>query len=138
MSNSIKLSKPNRPLFIWIVTAVNIIFAVILLATSFKGRQWGIPAAQIAFWALLGLGICVSTLLTWFGSRYGRNAMLALITIYLGLVLLQSVQGITWAANSTHGDGYMIRVVGRAVFAVLWLIANYWLLLGRRARIFFA
>lgn len=128
----------RRPLSIWILTIFNILFAVILMAAAFKGPAWGLPEGQAIFWGILGLGISLAAQLAWAGSRWGRNILLALLTLYLGLLLVQNLRDIAWAVDWSSDDAYIRREVLRAAFAVLWLAANYWLLLGKRARRFYS
>lgn len=137
MSQVIRISKPNRPLSVSIPVAVNILIAVILLAKSFKGIEWGYPAVQVGSWAVLALGISTSSFLAWMGSRYARNALLVLLTLYLGLLFLQSMRTIAWANNWSYDDHYTTQSIFWAAFSIVWLAANWWLLLSRRARMFF-
>ena len=138
MGEVVTVSKPKRPVAVWIITAVNTLLAIILLATSFRGGDLGASTPQVAFWAVLGLALWVSTASTWWGSRQGRNVMLVLITLYLGLLLVQTFQIMNWVQNWSTNEDYMPRYILRSVFAVVWLVANWWLLLGKHARGFFA
>ena len=130
MNQVTSISKPNRPLTVSIPIAIDIVIAVALLTGSFKGFGWGWPAPQVASWAVLGLGISTSSFLAWMGSRYARNALLVLLTFYLGLLFAQSVQ--------TYDDSYTAQSALWAAFSVVLLVTNWWLLLNRRARMFFA
>lgn len=137
MNQSTSTARPRRPLAVWIAAGGDIVLATFVLAWSFRGIELGFPAVQVAFWALLGIGITVSALLAGMGSRYGSYATLALITVYLVLLLAGSVQAISWAQNWSTNEMYMWRAGAYAAFAVIWLVANYWLLLGKRARAFY-
>jgi hypothetical protein len=138
MGEVVTVAKPKRPLAVWITTAINTVLAIILLASSFRGGDWDLPALQVAFWAVLGLAIWISALSTWWGSRNGRNVMLVLVTVYLGLVLVQTVQTIKWMQDWSMNESYMLRYLLRIVLVFAWLVANYWLLLGKRTRAYFA
>jgi hypothetical protein len=138
MSQVIRISKPNRPLSVSLLIVGNVFIAIILLAKGFKGVEWGYPVWQAASWAILALAISTSSFLAWMGSRYARNALLAALTLYLGLLFLQSVQTIIWANNWSYDDRYTTQSAYWAAFSVVWLAANWWLLLSRRARMFFA
>jgi hypothetical protein len=128
----------RRPLSVWILTIVNVLIAIVLIAASFKGEGWGFPKAQVAFWGLLGIGISISAHMAWYGSRLGRNLLLILSTVYLGVLLFSGLRTIAWV-NTWAGDA---RVMTRAIlwvgFALVMLAANYLFLLGKRAREFYS
>ena len=130
-------ARSKRPLSVWVLTLCDTLIAVILLAASFKGSAWGVPVGQVIFWGALGLGISFSASLAWMGSRYARNVLLLLIAVYCGLVLIHSVQAVSWGLEMNNND-YVVTETMRGAFALLWIAANFWLLLGRRARAFFA
>jgi len=138
MGEVVTLAKPKRPFSVWLAATINTVLAIILLATSFKGGDWGVSAPRVAFWALLGLAIWISTLSAWWGSRQGRNVMLALMTFYLGSVLLAVMPLIGAAREGLGNDAIMLRLVGRLAFSLACLVANWWLLLAKRPRAFFA
>jgi hypothetical protein len=137
-SEPVSLPKRTRPLSVWVLTVLNVLIAIVLIAASFKGEDWGFPRAQVAFWGLLGIAISIAAHMTWFGSRRGRNLLLGFSTIYLGVLLFQGLQTIAWV-NTWSGDEHiMTRAIGWVAFAVICLVANYRFLLGKRARAFFA
>lgn len=149
MSEVVTISKPKRPFSVWLITGGNTLLAVFVLASSFKGSDWSIPAPQVALWVVLGLALWISTASTWLGSRWGRVIMLALITLYMGAILVGAIgqisHEVTVQSSLTEqgrhystSSAYMIRLVGRAAYSLAWLVANYWLLFGKRARAFFA
>ena len=138
MGNVVTLSKPKRPLSVWLAAAINTVFAIILLATSFKGGDWAVPAPQVAFWAGLGLAIWISTLAAWWGSHWGRNIMLVLITFYLGSVLFAAVQLIGDIRTGLGDETYLLRYSGRLAFCLACLVANWWLLFSKAARAYYA
>jgi len=138
MSQRARISKPNRPLSVWIATGGNLLLATWILAWSFAGLQMSFPGMQVFSWAVLALGITISSLLAWMGSRHARNIMLGLVTIYLGFLLVGSVRSIFWAQNWWVSEEYAIRMTAYAAFAAAWLVANYWLLLGKRARTYYS
>jgi len=136
----------KRPLFVWIMTIFDSLFAgVFLLAACFRlyanptfsGVEY--PMAQIVFWGILGLGICTSAQLAWYGSRYARNTLLALMTIYLGLAIWQNIVNFVWVSNSAFDQEPFIRQqVLETARSILWLAANFWFLRGRRAKGFYS
>ena len=149
VEQAVSLARPKRPFSVWLIAAGNTALAIFLLASSFKAGDWNIPAQQIAFWAVLGLALWISTVSTWLGSRWGRVVMLALVTLFMGAVLVQAVGLIMFEAkiqsdtvaggwHYSVSDAYMMRLVGRAAYSLAWLIANYWLLFSKRARAFYA
>ena len=136
----------KRPLFVWIMTIFDSLFAgVFLLAACFRlyanpifsGVEYSM--AQIVLWGILGLGICLSAQLAWYGSRYGRNTLLALMTVYLGLAIWQNISILFWVSDSAWDEGSFIRQqVLESARSVLWLAANFWFLCGRRAKGFYS
>jgi hypothetical protein len=136
MSKDAVVSK--RPLAIWVLTVVNVLIAVILIAASFKGEDWGFPRAQVAFWGLLGIGISISAHMAWFGSRLGRNLLLLLSTVYLGMLLFQNVWTIAFVSQLPDAERALTHAILLAAFAVACLAANFFFLLGKRARAFYA
>ena len=138
MGDVVTVARPKRPLSVWLAAAINTALAIILLATSFKGGDWAVPAPQIAFWAVLGLAIWISTLSAWWGSRWGRNVMLVLVTFYLGSVLVAAVPLIGEASYRLDNDAIMLRLSARVAISLAFLVANYWLVFSKRARSWFA
>jgi len=136
----------KRPLFVWIMTIFDSLFAgIFLLAASFRllanptfsGIDY--PIGQIVFWGILGFGICLSAQLAWFGSRYARNALLGLMTVYLGMAIWQNISILFWVSDSAWDEGSFIRQqVLESVRSILWLAANFWFLRGRRAKGFYS
>jgi hypothetical protein len=63
---------------------------------------------------------------------------LALLTIFLGLIVAQSAMFISWAQDTGYRGSPAAWAIARAALSVVWLVANYMLLFGRRARLFFA
>jgi len=137
---------PKRPLFVWVMTIFDSLFGgIFLLAACFRlyanpvfsGIEYSM--AQIVFWGALGLGICLSAQLAWFGSRYGRNTLLALMTVYLGLAIWQNIANLVWVSDSAWDEGSFIRQqILESVRSVLWIAANFWFLCGRRAKGFYS
>lgn len=126
----------KRPLSLWVLPIANGLLAVLMIAASFTATDAGYTTGQAVFTGLVGLGISISAHLTWFGRRYGRNLLLALLTLFLGLLLIQSVRTVAWAVDVGYEGALFSRAVAWAVFSVIWLAVNYWLLLSRRARTF--
>lgn len=137
MGEVVTISKPKRPFAVWLAAAINTVLVILVLTASFMSGILSVPAAQLAFWVALALAIWFSTLSAWWGSRQGRNVMLAIITFYLGWVLVAAVQQIGEAREGLGNDAYMLRLVGRFLFSLGCLIANWWLLFNKRARAWF-
>lgn len=128
---------PKRPLSIWVLSIANGLLAIFLIGTSLNAAAAGYTTGQAVFSGLVGLGISISAHMTWFGKRYGRNLLLALLTIFLGLLFVQSIRTIAWGIDVGYDGPYVSRAVSWAVFSLLWLAVNYWLLLRRRTRAFY-
>ena len=134
----VSLPSRKRPLSVWLLAVGNGVLAIFLIASSLMAEDRGFTSSQAAFNGIIGLAISICAHATWFGYRYGRNALLALITVYLGLLCIQSVQAISWAVDVGYAGSFLSWAVARAVVSFLWLVVNYWFLLRKRARMFFA
>ena len=134
----VSLTRPKRPRSVWVLAVANGLLAIFMIASSLMAESRGFTSSQAAFNGIVGLAISICAHATWFGYRYGRNLLLALITAYLGLLCIQSVQTIAWAIDTGYGGSILSWAVARAVLSFLWLVVNYWFLLGKRARAFYA
>jgi hypothetical protein len=138
MSNdNVPVGRSKRPLSVWVLCIGNGLLAAFLIATSLVAEDRGFSGVQAAVAGISGLGISIAAHATWFGSRIGRKVLIGLLTLFLGLLIAQSVMVIVWAAET----GYHARVVDaawtRAALSLVWLCANYLLLFGNKAKAFF-
>jgi hypothetical protein len=131
-------TRPKRPRSVWVLAVANGLLAVFMIASSLMAEDRGFTSSQAAFNGIVGLAISISAHATWFGYRYGRNLLLALITVYLGLLCIQSVQTVAWAIDMGYGGSLLSWAVARTLLSILWLAVNYWFLLGKQARAFYA
>lgn len=138
-AEAVQFSRPRRPLGVWVMTVFDSLVAgVSLLTAVFKGWEY-VPDGFIVLWTILGLGICISAHVAWYGNRKGRNMLLILMTVYLGLMLVGNVRYIGWALGGDLDEEWYLGQVYLALGAIVWLVANYWLLLlGRRAKAFYS
>ncbi len=136
--NIVILPKPERPTSVWLLAISNGVLAAFLIATSLVAEDHGYSAGQAAFTGITGLGVSISAHATWYGYRYGRIVLLALLTIFLGLVFVHSAQTINWAVETQSRGSFFQWAVARAILSAVWLFVNYWFLLGKRARMFFS
>jgi hypothetical protein len=98
----------------------------------------GYSVGQAVFVGIAGLGISIAAHATWYGSRWGRLALLALLTVVLGLLIVQSVMYIDWADDVGY-NGRAVSVASvRAALSLAWLVLNYIFLFRKPARVFFA
>ena len=139
MSNdTIVTVRAKRPLSVWVLCIINGLLAAFLIASSFIAEDRGYSSGQAAFVGIAGLVISIAAHATWYGYRWGRLALLALLTVVLGLLIVQSVMYIDWADDA----GFLGRTVTiawlRAALSLAWLLANYIFLLRKPARMFFA
>jgi hypothetical protein len=74
---------------------------------------------------------------TWFGNRIGRKVLIALLTVFLGLLIAQSVMVIVWAVETGYHSRLVDAAWTRASLSVGWLCINYLLLFGNKAKAFF-
>jgi hypothetical protein len=135
---TVRIPSSKRPLSIWFLSIANGLLAILMIAKSFTATDIGFTTGQAVFIGVVGLGLSISAHMTWFGKRYGRNLLLALLTLFLGLLLAQSVRTIAWAVDVNYQGAILSYAISWAVFSVVWLAVNYWLLFGRRARDFYA
>jgi hypothetical protein len=137
-----ELPRPKRPIGVWGMTVIDLVFAgIFLLAACFRSFNYhlGYPARAVVVWGVLGFAICFTAQLAWYGSRYGRAALLALMTIYLGFALAQNANYLLWAMQEHVNNADFVRhQIFEALRSVVWLAANFWFLTGRRTRGFYA
>jgi hypothetical protein len=135
--------RQKRPVGVWGMTIIDGLFAGVYLVAEFfrmisHPGYFGVSTAQVVLWGVAGLAICMAAQLTWYGSRHGRTALLALMTVFLGFVLLDNAKYFVWAVDQWPDNDVLIRqqVVG-AIRSLVWLAANFWFLTGRRTKGFF-
>jgi hypothetical protein len=139
MSNdTIVTVRAKRPLSIWVLCIINGLLAAFLIASCIIAESRGYSGWQAAFVGIAGLLISIAAHATWYGFRWGRSALLTLLTVVLGLLIVQSVMYIDWAADA----GFLGRAVTAAWFrtglSLAWLALNFIFLFRKRARMFFA
>lgn len=127
---------PKRPLSVWLITSGNYLFAAVMIATSFMAEAKGFTAGQAAIPGILGLGIALASVATWYGYRTGRLVLLILLTIFLGLLITQSIMYIDWADKHRYPWGVNLAIF-RLIGSLIWLALNWVFLFRKRARAFF-
>jgi len=127
----------KRPLSVWVLCLGNGVLAVFLIATSLVAEDRGFASWQAAISGICGLGVTLSAHATWFGNRLARTVLLAFITVFLGLVVLQSALTIIWAVDVGYQGPILSAAFTRLCLSLLWLVVNYVFLLSKRARVFF-
>lgn len=126
-----------RPLSVWILCLINGAVAVVLIATAILSQMRGWPVATAAFYGGIGLALGLAAHTTWFGYRWGRLALLALLTVLIGLMAFYSIWVIGWSLDNNYtGDAYATAWL-RLIAALAWLAANYIFLFRKPARMFF-
>lgn len=136
--NIVVLPRPERPTSVWLLTICNGVLAAFLIASSLIAEDRGFSAGQAAFTGIVGLGVSISAHATWYGYRYGRIVLLALLTVFLGLVIAHSATTINWAVQTQYRGSVFHWAVARAILSIVWLFVNYWFLFDKRARMFFS
>ncbi len=129
-------SSRKRPLSIWVLWIGNGILAAFLIAASFVAEDRGFTVWQAAISGVCGLAISISAHAMWYGNRKGRLALLVFLTLFLGLLIVQSL--IMIQRSDSMGSSANPADVLRFALSIAWLFANYWFLLRKRARMFFA
>ena len=127
----------KRPLSVWVLTVLNGLFAIVLIAVGFIAQSRGYSAGQAAFNGLFGLAISLAAHATWYGYRWGRLALLVLLTVFLGQLIVWSVMVINWSEDTGYRGPIVDQAMMRAFGSIIWLGANWLLLFGKRARMFF-
>ncbi len=138
MSNDNVVGVGKRPLSVWILCIINWLLAAFLIASGFVAVSRGYSVAQAAFVGIAGLVISIAAHATWYGSRWGRLALLALLTVFLGLLIAQSVMYIDWADDVGYSGRGVNAAILRAALSLAWLVLNYIFLFRKPARTFFA
>ncbi len=128
----------KRPLAVWVLCFGNGLLAAFLIASSLIAEDRGYAPWQAAISGLCGLGLTLSAHAAWFGYRLGRNGLLAIVTVFLGLVVLQSAMTLLWAWDNGYQGPLAGAAFTRFCLSLLWLIVNYGFFLNSRARVFFA
>jgi hypothetical protein len=131
--DKIVMLRAKRPLSVWIVCLANGILAVFVIGSTIKLRGHGYPGGMIANGMLSAIAITLAAHATWYGYRYGRLALLGILTWYLGLVVVQSVMTIAGAAPVTSVTADWLRIG----ISLIWLGANAAVLYSPKARAFF-
>lgn len=136
------MARVKRPLGVWAMTVIDAVFAgIFLIAACFRALNYHLdyPGPTIAAWGVIGLAVCVTAQMAWFGSRYGRTVLLALMTVYLGFALFQNANYLLWAMREEiDNTGFLRQQIMEGVRSLVWLAANFWFLTGRRTRGFYA
>jgi hypothetical protein len=129
-------ARVKRPVSVWILIVLNWILGAFLIAAAFKAADLGYSAGQAAVSAVFGLGISLAAHLTWFGYRWGRLALLVLLTIFLGQIIVWSIMVINWSEQTGYRGPISDLAMMRAVGSVVWLAVNWIVLYGKRVRAF--
>lgn len=128
----------KRPLSVWVLCLGNGLLAVFLIASSLIAEDRGYAPWQAAISGICGLGVTLSAHACWFGNRWARNILLVLITVFLGLIVLQSAMTLLWALEAGYQGPIAGAALTRFCLSLLWLIVNYGFLHSKRARVFFS
>jgi hypothetical protein len=138
MSNhNVVVVRGRRPLSVWVLSISNGLLAVFMIATSIVAEDRGYTSGQAAFVGVTGVLISIAAHTTWYGYRWGRLALLVLLTLFLGLLVVQSAMVVAWANEIGLRTPLVDVAIVRAGLSLVWLALNYIFLLGRQARVFF-
>lgn len=139
MSNdTIVTVRTQRPLSVWVLCILNGLLAAFLIATSLVAENRGYSSGQAAFVGIAGLLISIAAHATWYGYRWGRLALLALLTIALAPTIAHEAAVISNGADVDYYDGPVREAIVRAALLLVWLALNFIFLFRKRARMFFA
>lgn len=138
MSNdNVVIVRGRRPLSVWVLCILNGVLAAFLIASSIVAEDRGYSGGQAAIAGIAGVLISIAAHTTWFGYRWGRLALVLLLTLFLGLLFVQSVMLIAWANEHGYRADFVDAAFVRAGLSLAWLVVNYIFLFGRRARKFY-
>jgi hypothetical protein len=138
MANDNVIVRGPRPLSIWVLAIGNGLLAVFMITTSLLAEDRGFSSGQAAFVGITGVLISLAAHATWFGYRGGRLALVVLLTVFPGLLIVQSLMVISWANEVGYRAPFIDAAMLRVGLSLVWLALNYIFLFGRRARKFFA
>jgi len=127
----------KRPVAIWSLALANGVLAAFLIGASLVAEEHGYQPWQAAISGLCGIGITLSAHATWYGYRLGRTGLLALLTLFLGLMVVQSAAVLVWALQTGYQGPLAAAAFTRLLLSLIWLLVNYGFLLGKRMRSFF-
>lgn len=131
------VARAKRPLSVWGLVILNWALAAFLIAVSFKAEDLGYSSGQAALSGLFGLAISLAAHLTWFGYRWGRLALVLLLTVFLGQIIVWSIMVINWSEETGYRGPIADHAIMRGVGSVIWLALNWIVLFDKRARAFF-
>lgn len=134
----VSLPGPIRPVSIWLLCFGNWLLAAFLIGTSLLAEDRGYSASQAAICGITGLAVSIATHATWYGYRWGRNILLALLAAFLGVIIAQDLMVITWAEEVGYHGHYVGVAVLRIFLSSVWIFVNYFFLLRKHVRMFFA
>lgn len=138
-NDNLVLDRAKRPLSVWLICLGNGLMAIILIATGFLAEARGYSSALAAVYGFTGLAMSVAAHATWYGNRFGRLALLVLVTLYFGNLVGYSVWAIAQAPDEPlFYDDVVTGALLRIGLSLVWLALNYILLFQQRARMFFA
>jgi hypothetical protein len=136
--NIVTLPIRKRPVSIWVLWIGNGLLAAFLIAASIVAEDRGYTGGGAAVSGLFGIAISIAAHAMWYGNRWGRIALLAILTVYLVMLVFQSLAIIGHAGEPGYGGQIAERAPLRLILSIVWLSVNYWFLLRKRARVFFA
>ena len=136
-NDNVVMLRGKRPLSVWVAGIANGILAAFLIGTSLKAEAAGYSGGQAAIVGIAGLAIAVAAHATWYGYRTGRLVLLVMLTLILGLLLVQSLMTIAWANETGYQGRYVDAAALRALFSLAWLALNYIFVFRKNARSFF-
>ena len=137
LDDSSDVQATNRPVGVWIATVYAGLFAGVLPLAVVAFLTFGpgdlsfvVSGLELAFAALLGLGIIAAAIGTWRGSSTSRYLLVLLVVIHYGLVAYQNYR----LADAEMVGAGLPRAMGRIITAAM--IAAY-LLFSKKANAFF-
>ena len=127
----------KRPRSVWILTIGNGVLAAFLVAASLKAEDRGFTSGQAALYGVFGLAITIAAFSTWCGHRWGRIVLLALLTISLGEMVIWSAMVLNISEETGYHGALANQALTHAIGAIGWLALNWFLLFGKKTRMFF-
>jgi len=120
------ITKPKRPIGVWILSIYAIIFAGILplLALfAIKRSGFNLSVFEALFPIILAIGIIVSSIGTWQGSNKARISLMVLITVHYVLIAINNTSLLV--SGSVRSD-VQPQMIGRIIRGIFYPATYIW------------
>ena len=131
----------KRPFGVWFLTIWLALFAgvtpisfLLWIRMNESARQaLSLPGFSFWFSIVLAIAIMISAYYTWRGHGTARYLLVCFAIINYGLIAINNFQ----AAIQNPPIDSRIRLIGRVVRSLIWIVIVAWYFLGSRSRAYF-